>query len=103
MSYDVWFRHHNEDIGPAFNYTSNVGPMFLSAGKLHIKDLNGKTSAEAVAMLEPVVSYMETHPQEMQALAPDNGWGCFTGALEFVRDILDACAANPEYVVMADT
>ena len=103
MSYDVWFHDHNEDIGPSFNYTSNVGSMYFSAGKLRIKDLNGKTGEEAVAMLEPVVSYMETHPAEMKALAPDNGWGNFTGALEFVRNILDTCAANPEYIVVADT
>jgi len=102
MSYDVWFRDHNRDIGPSFNYTSNVGPMFFSAGKLRIKDLNGKTSAEAMEMLEPVVSYMETHPKEMKALAPDNDWGDAQGALEFVRNILDVCAENPEYIVVTD-
>jgi hypothetical protein len=103
MSYDVWFRDHNRDISPSFNYTSNVGGMFWKAGKFSIKHLHGKTGAEAMMMLEPVVSYMEMHPAEMKALAPDNGWGDFQGALEFVRDILDVCAENPEYIVVTDT
>jgi hypothetical protein len=106
MSYDVSFRFNVEgakdgcvSLDESFNMTSNVAPMYHAADHLWIGDLNEKPAKEVIGMLRPAIAYMETHPEEMRKLEPENGWGHFESALKFLRDILDVCADNPACIV----
>lgn len=105
MSYDVSFRRNVENmegelyLNDGFNMTSNVGPMYHAAGGLQIGDLDKKTAVEVLDKVRPAYAYMLTHPDEMRALEPENGWGTYEDALKFLREIIATCLDHPECFV----
>ena len=83
------------------NYTYNVAPMYEKAGIPggSLNDLDATPAKRMAEILEPAIKYMEEHPSEMLALEPSNGWGHYSGALSFLREIYSACRKYPRRTV----
>ena len=118
MSYDIWLELEgmsNEEPG---NITYNVDPMFALAlggapaeGVQNARELLidrkdgalkrfiGKRAGEILATLDDMVIAMEAHPDVYRALNPENGWGNYEGALNYIRRFRDACAESPSAIV----
>lgn len=107
MSYDVWLEV--DTGGPEraalnvldVNYTSNVSPMWTMALGANLGDLieenekEGRTAGRLVGLLSDAVEKMRAEPAAFQAMNPENGWGRYEGALEFLDKIRAACEAHP--------
>lgn len=92
MSYDMGIG--NED----FNYTYNVSAMWYAANPKGIRTHYGMTGREAVEPLRIIREYMEDNRESLLKFEPENGWGSFDGALEFVNKLIAASLRNPEAV-----
>lgn len=104
MSWDVYLLidtgNHMHEVTESRNYTSNVSGMFYEAGlEDGIKGLDGMSAMSVVLALDPVIRYMETHPDEMRKFNAKNGWGDYEGALEFAKGIFFDCLENPKCTV----
>ena len=90
MSYDM-------DIGnESFNYTYNVSPMWYAAKPdKGIRIHYGMTGQEALIPLREIREYMEDNKGELEKLDPENGWGDYWGALQFVNELILASLRNP--------
>ncbi len=97
MSYDM-------EIGSEeFNYTYNVSPMWYAAKPdPGIRAHYGMTGQEAIIPLREIREYMESHRDELLKLNPENGWGDYYGALEFVTKLINASIRNPDAVWSGD-
>lgn len=84
------------DIG---NYTSNVGPMWTKALGHRLADLADKTGGNSLPALQRAVADMEAEPSTYRAMNPDNGWGCYEGALDYLRQLRDACTTHPNATI----
>lgn len=103
MSYDIHLEIDTGGPEPAvvgrdFNMTSNVGPMWRKAGA-DLADFEGKKAGTVVSVLDAAVAQMKAQPDEYRALNPSNGWGTYEGCLEFLEELRDTCAANPNATV----
>lgn len=101
MSYDVWLEIDTGGERPArvsesLDPTYNLAPMFALALGMGLRDLTGKTGADAQPILRKAVAAMETDPRRFRALNSPNGWGSYDGALEFFRLFLADCVAHPK-------
>lgn len=100
MSYDVTFgypKNYPEETWR--NYTSNVAPMWRDAlgddlGGLI--DTLGNRNADLIPFLELGVAQMETYPDRYRAMNPANEWGDYSGALAYLRWMLEMCRAVPD-------
>lgn len=85
----------SEEIG---NMTSNVSGMWTKAlGGVRLRDLDGKTGADLIPLLEAAASHIR-HPDNRAAyvaMEPGNGWGSHDGAADCLEKILRACRQNP--------
>lgn len=82
-----------DDVG---NYTSNVSRMWTDALGHRLADLKGKTAGDCTDDLKRAVADMEARPDHYRAMDPPNGWGCYEGALNYLRRLLVACLAHPK-------
>lgn len=78
------------------NITYNVGGMFRLALGRPLRDFDGAPAVEACSIFRQGQRDMEDRPDVYKAMNPPNGWGSYEGALGFLRELADACAANPE-------
>lgn len=124
MSYDIWLEadlggkeRASLDHDDPGNITYNVDPMFaLALGEpeagvhsgadvvLHLKEpalkrFIDKPASEAVEPLRRAVERMEADPAPYQALNPENGWGDYEGALDYLKRFLAACERHPKAVI----
>lgn len=105
MSYDVYLEIDTGGAEPAalgdsLNYTYNCGPMFrLALGRDGINSLEGELAGTAIQTLRSGIAEMEDEPGKYKALNPENGWGSYEGALQFLRDILTACVRHPKATI----
>lgn len=92
------------DIG---NYTHNCQPMWSHALKetgakiTHLCDFDGVNANDAYPMLQRAVNHMnnpENRPT-YEAMNPENGWGSFTSAREYLRRFMEACADHPKCTI----
>lgn len=91
MSYDM---HIGDDD---FNYTYNVSPMWYAAmPEKGIRSHYGMTGKDALVPLRRMREYMEDNRDELEAMNPENGWGSYEGALEFVNKLISASLRNPD-------
>lgn len=101
MSYDVWLTVIQNEAGDETtvidvgNYTSNVADMWREAlgGERGLADVieASPVAHSLVAPLFNAVTAMEIDPETYRAMNPDNGWGDYEGALDYLRRIADAC------------
>jgi len=74
--------------------TYNCSAMFIKAG-LPIREMNGMKGADALPRLNAAIAMMTADKPGFEKLNPPNGWGDYHGALEFLREIRNACEAAP--------
>lgn len=100
MSYDVSLNVHVND-GPCVfdrNMTSNVAPMWREAG-IDLRLAKGALAGALVYRLNEAIQAMKTDQEKYLAMQPDNGWGDYNGALQFLVDLRDACVHFPTMTV----
>lgn len=81
------------------NCTSNVAPMWKQALGVRLRDYDGVPCERALAPLRDGIRRMEDDPAKHRAMEPENGWGDYEGALNYLRKLADACAANPKCTI----
>lgn len=109
MSYDVWL-----EIEPApgrfethlslGNITSNVSRMWSLASPETdgLREIDGKRCSEFAHRLKAGVDDMRAHPEKYLPLNPENGWGDYEAALEYLSNIADAAYAHPMAIAGVD-
>jgi hypothetical protein len=80
------------------NYTWNVSPMFVEVVGSTPNGWDGKPASEVSELCGRILAAFATDPAKFRKLNPDNGWGSFEGAREFITKIKDACDAAPKAV-----
>ncbi|MFK0124912.1 hypothetical protein ACIQSP_16545 [Streptomyces nigra] len=108
MSYDVSL-HATLDTGSAEpmdvcvadigNYTSNVSRMWTAALGHPLADLHDQTAGDHTDRLKQAVIKLEASPGYFTELEPDNGWGDYGGALDYLRKLRDACILHPKATI----
>jgi hypothetical protein len=107
MSHDAWMEIDTGGPEPARvaeigNYTRNVSPMWRKAmthaagREMWIDDTDGMTGEEAAPLFTTALGHMIRHPSEYEPLNPDNGWGSYEGAKEFMVRCAEACIRHPK-------
>lgn len=56
----------------------------------------GKLAGEVLADLQKGLSHMRRNRSMYEALAPENGWGDYETALNFLVIVVAACDTNPD-------
>ena len=103
MSLDVYLREMQPVEVYDANITHNLGAMAKAAGiyqHLWRPDEIGITFAHQ--LIEPLregLERLEANPIVFAQFNPANGWGSYDGLVEFVRQYLAACEANPNATV----
>ncbi len=97
MSYDMSLGEEN------FNYTYNVSKMWYAAiPETGIRTHYGMTGREAVEPLKKIFTYMLDNMNELKKFEPENGWGSYQGALQFVLDLILASLQSPDEIWSGD-
>jgi len=87
---------------PSLNITYNLGPMLRAAGFPDWKALDGAPASEAAGMLDDVARRLRADRSRLVAeFTPENGWGDWDGAVKFIEDFRDECAAHPKATIEA--
>jgi hypothetical protein len=91
MSYDIKIGNKS------FNYTFNVAEMWYRAVPTHgIKVIDSMLAGEAYYKLCKIRQYMEENYEQLKMIEPDNGWGTFNGAYDFICKLTLACLDDDE-------
>lgn len=97
MSYSM--KIGEEETG----YTYNVSKMWYAASPGDgIRSHYGLTGKDAVAQLMIIYSYMVRNYDHLVIFNPDNGWGDYYGALEFVHKLIALSLQNPDEIWEGD-
>jgi len=110
MSYDVYLRintgKEEHTVVNCGNYTSNVGKMYREAFPANpegirngIDTIHDVKADMAVMLLEMAISAMKASPTIYESMNPVNGWGDYTGALQYLLDIQEQCIQHPACTV----
>ena len=106
MSYDIWLTadvggEERAHLGPDWNYTSNVAPMWRKAmpETNGLAGLHEMVAEEAAQVLHKGVERMESNPAAYRLMNPENGWGNFDDQLRELYELLGACEAAPKAIV----
>lgn len=104
MSYDVYLEA--DTGGPDLvdvwwaNHTSNTSRMWsIALGDKSLRDLDGHEAGVEVERLAAAVARMEAAPRFYRRFNPENGWGSYDTALDFLRELTDACRRHPKTTI----
>lgn len=81
-----------------WNYTWNIYQMTQAAG-WGIGDFDGRTAADALAILEGGMARMRADPAKFRALNPENGWGDYDRFMDRLEELVVAFRAAPKAIV----
>ena len=97
MSYDM-------SIGDSdFNYTYNVSKMWYACyPNKGIREHYGHTGRQALPTLRKLRNYMEENQETLIEFEPENGWGSYRGALQFVNELIEASLDYPNAIWLGD-
>ena len=101
MSYDVYMyavdgRGDTHRCSESFNYTSNCAEMWKRAlGGSGLRGLENMQGRDASILLTKAICHMASRPEVYKAMEPENGWGDYHGAMNFLVRILQICKENP--------
>lgn len=90
-----------DNAAPLFqiNITHNLIGMVDRAGLYKVLwrpgEISIKQAHEALPILRVGLDALLARPDEMRALNPKNGWGCYDGLIEAVRRCIAACENHP--------
>jgi len=78
------------------NITHNLIPMWKKAGVYDaLYNSDGKNPEEFIEVLGRGMHDMRTNPEEYKKLNPENGWGDYEGAIDFLEEFNRACLDSP--------
>lgn len=98
MSWDITVKERqwvNVEVADVGNYTCNVSKMYVEAMGVSLSHFNGMNAIDAVELLSKGYTEMIKNPEKYKEMNPENGWGDYEGALEYLKKLLDACVNNP--------
>ena len=96
MSYDM-------SLGDEyFNHTYNTSKMWYAHNEKGIRLHYGMTGKEAVKPLRELRNFMEENEADLTPMNPENGWGSYQTALEFVNRMIGASMRNPDEIWEGD-
>ena len=110
MSYDVYLipkespetlteQERDESI-VCGNYTFNVFKMLSKAfGCDDWKYIDGMKARIALKHIHNAIESMAYYPEMYEAMNPKNGWGSYSGALNWLTKIYSKCTKYPEYYI----
>ncbi len=103
MSYDIHLEIDTGGPEPAWvgrdwNYTSNCGPMWRSAGA-DLAEFHGQFAGNVLHVLDKALAEMEANPATYRAMDPENGWGSYDTLLPALRELREMFAAHPKATV----
>lgn len=82
------------------NYTHNVTPMWKKAGVYNaLYNSDGLHADDILDKLSRGVQDMESKPDEYKLFNPENEWGDYEGALEFLSEFYEACQEHPKSII----
>lgn len=85
------------------NITHNLGRMADVAGIYQAlwrpEEINVTHAAQLIPLLRDGLAKLQADPVHFEQFNPSNGWGSYTGFVQFVADYLAACEAYPEATV----
>jgi hypothetical protein len=84
------------EVCESINHTSNTGKMWAIALGIPLGDLHHMECRNAADILHKGVKYMRENKEELEKLNPENGWGDYDTALEFLTEIRDMADAHPK-------
>jgi hypothetical protein len=87
------------------NITHNLGLMARMASIYdevwRPEDCGITTAEQMIPILEHGIVCVESSPDILKPLNPENGWGSYDGLLRFLRRYLEACREHPDATVRA--
>lgn len=109
MGWTAYLSSHDVDGNAIpvgyYSYTFNTNAMVRAAAKAAhgddyaperpINHLSGLTGAQATRYLEPIVAELQANPEPYLAMAPDNGWGSYTGITDLLASMANDSARCP--------
>lgn len=90
----------------AGNMTWNVNPMYYACLKdldidIHsISSWSGLKCSDILPYIEGIIGIMKNDPNRFIAMNPDNNWGSYDGALEWMIAIRRAILLSPEHALV---
>lgn len=107
MSLDFWLEppsyidiDHGSMDCLSKNITHNLVEMADKAGVYDaLWCSEGKRAGEIIRSLEIGYTRLRLNPEYFKQFNAVNVWGLYEHLLEFVKDCLDLCRNNPEYII----
>jgi len=96
MSYDMGIGSES------FNYTYNVADMWYDCYEKGIREHYGLSGEESIPVLRKLREHMEDNIDKLEAMNPENGWGNYDGAVEFVGKLILAAMRNKHEIWEGD-
>ncbi len=88
------------------NITHNLGQMAREAGVYQVlwrpEESGCATAADAIPILREGLARLKADPTHFSQFNPENGWGDYSGFVQFVERALAACERNPDATMTAD-
>lgn len=83
------------------NMTHNVSRMWRKAGIYDaLYKSQGRIAGDVVRELRVGLQKMLDNREEYEKLNPENGWGSYASAINFLRDVIIGCEDNPKGTVV---
>lgn len=106
MSLDLMLKHNpcitclHSDDSLDFNYTYNASKMWCAIypDEKNMVYIEGLTGQEAEPKIRYAIDYMVKHRRQMLQLEPPNGWGSYSGFLEWLTKVHAACLLHPNSI-----
>lgn len=101
MSYDMYIGEES------FNYTYNVSKMWYAAAQSFDSDKGircfyGLIGKQAAVLQLAMYKWMVENKETCMQWQPENGWGSYDGALNFLNCLITASLNNPLEVWTGD-
>ena len=88
--------------------THNVQPMWRKAIKetsdldMNLCDFNGWIASDAHLIIKKALDHMRKNTEEYTPMNPENGWGSYETAVDYLSDLLIACIDHPTCTIRTD-
>jgi hypothetical protein len=102
MSWDITLTEKkcvDVEVSDVGNYTYNVSKMYGEAMGETLSYFHDMKAIDAIDLLYKGVIEMENNPDKYKSMNPENGWGNYEGALEYLKELLNACVKNPNATI----
>jgi hypothetical protein len=100
MSLDFYLEVTKPTTVYSGNMTHNIIPMWQKAGCYDaLYNSEGLKAEDIIVFLFRAITDMELKPDEYKKLNPKNGWGDYESALDYLKEVYQACNANLDAII----